>query len=164
MDDESRQRLLAKCELFAGLDRQQLARIAALCREVKYARDREIFAEESAGTELYIIPAGRVGIELNLGPGGCHERITVVKDSEVFGELALLDGCRRSARAVALDDLELLVLDREALLGQMREDPRIGMVILSAFSRILARKLRDTNIALRNALLQQTGLIHQLPY
>lgn len=164
MHNDERQRLLAKCELFASLEPAQLGAIAGLCREVTYARDSEIFAEESAGTELYIIPAGRVGIELNLGPDGRHERITVVKDCEAFGELALLDGYRRSARAVALDDLDLLVLDRDKLLALMRDDPRLGMAIMSAFARILARKLRDTNLALRNALMQQTSLLHQLPY
>ena len=45
---------------------------------------------------------------------------------EIFGEIALLDGGPRTADAIALDDCELLMLDRRDILPLLMEEPSVA--------------------------------------
>jgi CRP/FNR family transcriptional regulator, cyclic AMP receptor protein len=62
-----------------------------------------------------------------------------------FGELALFDGGARTATAVAVEDGEVLSLDRENLLVYVRRHPEAGLDMLE----IMARRIRETNLRLR---------------
>ena len=54
---------------------------------------------------------GRVKIRAP-SPGGKEVVLNVIEPGDVFGEIALLDGKERSADAVAMQETELLVLER----------------------------------------------------
>lgn len=155
--------ILKKSALFAEVPEEQLESIMALCREVACKAGQEIFDEDSEGTELYIMPQGRVSVEIRLGGEEAHtERIYQVKDNEIFGELALLDGHRRSAKTRAMEDLRLLVIRRSDLFALMEQNSRLGYIIMRNLSKVLARKLRDSNMALRNALMEQKHILNLL--
>lgn len=146
--------LLTSAEIFSGLSSAEVEKIVAICREVKFAAGQTIFEEGSEGTDLYFIPEGRVSVELSLPGGSTGERIYQAKDSEIVGELALIDGHRRSATTRAIDPVILIAIDRGDFLSLVEENTHIGYVVMSNLCRILARKVRDTNIALRNSLMQ----------
>jgi CRP/FNR family transcriptional regulator, cyclic AMP receptor protein len=92
-----------------------------------------MFMVRNGSVELYAkdIMGQKIVLETP-GPGG------------QFGELALFDGGARTATAVALEDCEVLVLDREDLLGYVRGHPEAGLDMLA----IMARRIRETNLRL----------------
>lgn len=153
--------VVAKLEIFQGLSAAEIDSLIALCREATYESGDVIFEEGTDGDELFIMPQGRVSVEIRLGGDVVTERIYQVRDNEAFGELALVDGYRRSARARAMENIRLLVLSRKDLLPLMNRQNHLGFVIMGNLSRILAAKLRDTNIALRNALMQQKYVLNE---
>lgn len=76
----------------------------------RYAAGEAIVTEGDAGSEAFVIQAGRcevatasLGYIRELGPG------------DVFGELAILAGSPRTSTVRAIDDVEVLVVDREVL-------------------------------------------------
>ncbi len=146
---------LRHVDLFAGLDDAGLSAIAAIAREQQVAAGTVIFEEGAEGDSLFILPEGRVGIELKLFNNTVTEQIYQARDHEVFGEVALIDGHKRSARTRALDNLNLVVIERARLLELMNANHALGYLVMTNLSRVVARKLRDTNIALRNMLMQQ---------
>ncbi len=147
--------ILAKTDLFSGLDASALALIAPLCQKRPYKTGEVIFEEGVEGQEIFIVPEGRVAIELRIRQDMTTEQIHQVKDYEVFGELCLVGGHRRSARTRALENLELLVIGRDGLKRAMDADPSLGYRVMQNLAGITAGKLRDTNIALRNIIMQQ---------
>lgn len=147
--------ILQTVDLFSGIGDDALSRVAAIARSQHAAAGSVIFEEGADGDSLYILPEGRVGIEMKLLDNAVAEQIHQARDHEVFGELALIDGFKRSARARALDNLDLVVIERKALVALMEADKALGYLIMGNLARIVARKLRDTNISLRNMLMQQ---------
>lgn len=138
-----------------GLTDQELDEIASICRERAFAKGDEIFGEASMGTELYIVCIGRVSLEVALPnrPGRQAERLATADPGKVFGELALVDGSPRSARARALDDTTVIEIANEDIHRVMETHPRIGYIIMRNLATVLCARLRNTNLWLRNELL-----------
>ncbi|HUR90193.1 MAG TPA: cyclic nucleotide-binding domain-containing protein [Ramlibacter sp.] len=63
----------------------------------------------------------------------------------VFGELGILDGKPRSATVTAVTDMEIAVLDRDALRRLVDEMPGVGCALLSAIIVRVGERLRATN-------------------
>lgn len=146
---------LQATELFSGLSDEEINIVAAAGREASCKAGTVIFEEGAPGNDLYVLSGGRVAIEIRILNDTVTERIHQVKDNEIFGEFAMIDNHARSARTKALDDLEMIAVDCKRLRQSMNENHHLGYVIMSNLSRILARKVRDTNLSLRNSLMQQ---------
>jgi len=67
--------------------------------------------------------------------------LTVFRDGEVFGEIALLDGKERTADATAAADCELLVVARRSLLALLERRPELALQLLI----VLCERIRRTN-------------------
>lgn len=106
---------------------------------VRYPQETLIFKEGQAGTFMYVVVRGRVGIAVgaNLveiaGPGG------------TFGEMAVVDQSPRTARAGSLEEVELLAIDRASLMQLIKAKPAFAMALLKA----VAERLRHMNEQLK---------------
>src|SRR5207249_1865452 len=78
---------------------------------------------------------------------GREVTLTELDRGDFFGEMALIDGQRRSADAVVAEDAQLAVLSREHFLSFMRSSPDIALEMLTA----LANRLRHTDELLRRS-------------
>jgi CRP-like cAMP-binding protein len=68
---------------------------------------------------------------------------------EVFGELSLITSAPRSANVVALTDVDLMVLEREAFHKQVAENPQVALNLLAVLGRRLTTvtdRLQETTI------------------
>lgn len=138
-----------------GLTDNEIAALAPICKEKTFDQGEEIFGEASMGQELYIVCKGRVSLEVNLPnrPGNRAERLAVAQAGTVFGELSLVDGSPRSARARALNDSIVIEINSEQMRQLMEDYPRIGYVVMRNLATYMCSRLRDTNLWLRNELL-----------
>lgn len=154
--------ILKSTELFSGLSDEEIASLAAISRQDHYASGTIIFEEGGVGDDLFILPEGRVSIEIKIVQDTVTEQIYQARDNEVFGELALIDGHRRSARTRAMEDLNVVAMGSIALRTLMDSNHHMGYVIMGNLARIVSRKLRDTNLSLRNVLMQQKYIFGDL--
>lgn len=153
---------LKDIDLFEGLTEDELRAICELGRVDPYPQGTLVFEEDSDGTEVFIVLSGRVGIELTLTSSSRPEVIHTVRARDIFGELALIDGHRRSAAARALGETELLVLPRAALKDHLKANEHVGLVVMSNLARILSTRLRKTDLSLRDVLSQQQVIFKAL--
>jgi CRP/FNR family transcriptional regulator, cyclic AMP receptor protein len=137
--------------LFAELDDEALARVAALCQSETVAADTHLFHEGDAGDRLYLITSGAVRISRQI-PGSGEEALTVLRPGQVFGEMAVFDRTERSTDAIAQEATTLLTIQRDALETLLVNDPALARVVLWAFVRVLSGRLRATNDSLRSFL------------
>ncbi len=141
MEDAARLKPIA---LFSGLSDNELEEIARIIRRVSFGRGEMIFAEGDAGDALYLVERGRVRISKVLSGIG-EEALAILGPGSVFGEMAVLDGGKRSANATAQEDVELLALDRDRFNALLLEDKDLAYQVLSVIVRTLAARLREMN-------------------
>ena len=148
-------KMLRETAFAEGLTDEEIAVIASVCTERHFSQDDEIFSEASTGSELYIVCKGRVSLEVSLPnrPSEKQERLTTATIGMVFGELSLVDGTPRSARARAIEDTIVVELTSSKVHPLLEQYPRIGYVVMRNLATLLATRLRSTNLWLRNELL-----------
>ena len=146
--------MLRQTAFSEGLTEEELKVISPICHEFQFKEGEEIFSEASKGSELYIICKGRIGIEVALlnGVGRRSERLELATSGMIVGELALVDGSPRSARAFSYEDTTVLEIKSDDIRKIMEEYPRIGYIVMRNLAVVLTRRLRNTNLRLRNEL------------
>lgn len=122
-----------------------------------------IFDEGDAGIDLFIIQAGRVEISRS-GPGG-RRVVAQLTPGEFFGEMSVVLGETRTARAVAVGPTTLLELDGDTLEAMCIERPeiairmiqRLATRLISAERRLAAMGLDELVGPLVRYLASQAG-------
>jgi CRP/FNR family transcriptional regulator, cyclic AMP receptor protein len=131
--------MLHNAPAFSGLDRDQLALLATSVGSQSFERGEVLFHQGSIGSVLYIVVSGQVRI-YTISKGGQELTLTICKEGEFLGELALLDGLPRSASAQAMRPTTTLTLHRSAFLHTIAACPQIAAAVLEA----MAARLRQT--------------------
>ena len=94
-----------------------------------FAPGEVIFEDgDDAHDEAYVVHAGTVEI-VKRSPGG-DRRLNLTKEGELLGDIALFRRARRSAAAVALTEVELLVVRNERLEWLIRNRPELTLELL----------------------------------
>lgn len=94
-----------------------------------------IFEEGDPGDQLYIVQSGEV--ELVRVTSERQRTVARVGPGDFFGELGLVLGGARTARAVAVSTTRLIALDRETLEGMCLDQPEIAIRMI----RVLVSRL-----------------------
>lgn len=138
--NSARHAVLAQHFLFKGLAPLELDRILALAVERRYNDGQIIFQKGDEGSSLMAVLAGRVRISVS-SEEGKEVVLNVIEPGSTFGELALIDGKRRSADAIAAGSTLLLVIGRREFMGLLQRVPQISIQMLID----LCRRLRLTS-------------------
>jgi len=143
--------MLADVELFEHVSDEDRARLAEFIDLRQLAAGDTLFRTGEPGDSLYIVRTGEIELFIK-DTAGQKIALAVAGVGEVFGELALLDRGPRTATAVALDDTELLALDRDDLLLLFQKSPNAALRLLAAMSHMTrkADELLRTRVS-RNA-------------
>ncbi|MFW5833074.1 MAG: cyclic nucleotide-binding domain-containing protein, partial [Pseudomonadota bacterium] len=139
---------LAKLELFRGLDPGDRKRLEALVQPFRFEKDDVIIREGDPARLFFVIAKGSVSISLRL-EGDRRRRIATLGPGLAFGEMALLDGGRRSADVVADETVVCYGLSVGQLHELAAERPQLLITILSNLARDLSERLRRANEEIR---------------
>ncbi len=102
---------------------------------VRFEKGSVIFRDGDPGNGMFSVLAGRVSIRKG------EREIGVVPQGRSFGGLSFLLSSPRVATAVALEDVELVLLNNENINNLMNEYPEFVLEML----REMALRLRETN-------------------
>ncbi len=122
--------------LFDGLPAERIADIAGQCRWQRIAAGSQLFDKDSDTLDVYFVQRGAVRI-LTTGPDGREVALADVTAGHYFGELAAIDGMKRSARVVAAVDSVVAALPGPAFLGLMHQHPPLALRVLERLTRII---------------------------
>ena len=136
---------LRQVPLFESLDNEAADELCHLMTSVDSKAGAFLFRHGEQGDAMYVIEQGKVRICVQTLDG--HEvTLTELGRGDFFGEMALLDGQRRSADALVSEDARLAVLWRDHFLSFMRGNPDVALEMLTA----IANRLRRTDELLRH--------------
>jgi uncharacterized membrane protein len=130
--------MLARNELFEQLTEEDRAQLAQVVDRRELAAGATLFQAGEPGESLFVVSKGEVELFIK-DTAGQKIVLTVARDGEIFGELALLDRGARTATALALVDTELLELDREDLLLLFQKTPEAAVRLLAAVGHMTRR-------------------------
>jgi CRP-like cAMP-binding protein len=145
----NREEVLANHFLLRHLRPEELARLAATATLVRHRPQATIFQKGDPGGSMMAVVRGRVKI-CTYSADGKELVLNIIDRGGLFGEIALLDGQPRSADAVAIEDAELLVLERNRLMPFLTANPEIATRLIA----VLCQRLRATSEVLEDALLR----------
>jgi CRP-like cAMP-binding protein len=98
-----------------------------------YTRGQIIFCEGEPGDELYIIREGKVKIVKR--NNDAELILSVLKEGDIFGELAIVSEKFRNATAICFEKTKLLPIDRDSLMVLIGHSPEILKRIFMAISQ-----------------------------
>jgi CRP/FNR family transcriptional regulator, cyclic AMP receptor protein len=122
--------------LFASLHDEAARDLRDLLRTRDVEAGTLLFRAGDAGDAMYLIQSGRVVVSV-AGDGKKDIVLAELAQGDFFGEMAIIDGGRRSADARVSERARLAMLSREAFLQFIRSNPTVAIDMLSAtFSRL----------------------------
>lgn len=127
--------VMGRVRLFAGLDDEQVRRLASHCRVARFAPGDPIIREADEDRTLYVLLEG--GAEIRRG----GDDVGRVGAGECLGEMSLLTGEVHSATARATGPILAATLGHHELEALFRQRPDIGVVILRNLATGLGEKL-----------------------
>ena len=144
VEGKSMVEILEQINLFAGLGRDHLKRVADIGQEEKTKTGKKVFSEGDPGDKFYIVLDGAVRIS-RVVPGMGEEALAVLRPGAYFGEMSLIDSSTRSATAFAHESLKCFVISRTDLEDLLFVDRDLAYELLWNFVRTLSSRLRATN-------------------
>jgi CRP/FNR family transcriptional regulator, cyclic AMP receptor protein len=131
--------ILRKAQLLALLDEQEMNTLAQQTDIRKLLAGQTLFAMGDPGGAMYLVLDGTIEL-FQPQENGEKLMLKIAEPGEMFGELSLLDNQPRSANARALEDSELLVLDRNDLEILFKRHPESAFDIIA----LLTKRVRET--------------------
>lgn len=143
---------LRNVPIFNELSERDLEKIVGLGVRKKYKKGGIILLEEETGAALFVIISGKVKI-VRMDDDGREVILSILGESDFFGEMAILDGLTRSASVVATAKSELFMIHRRDFLRLLNEYPSIGIALL----RELTGRLRKADAQIKSLSLKDAA-------
>lgn len=153
---------LKSVPIFSGLDSERIRQISLLGTRKFYKKDTTILRENETGSALFVIISGKVKVS-RVSDDGKEIILTILNESDFFGEMAILDGLSRSAGVTAIEETELFMIQRIDFLNLLQEHPEISVALLQELTRRLrASDMKIKSLSLRDAEGKVATVILQL--
>ncbi|HZL31906.1 MAG TPA: SulP family inorganic anion transporter [Pseudolabrys sp.] len=142
---------LDEIDFFTGVSADELKALHRVLKLREFAAGEAICREGDAGDRMWLLAKGSVSVRLEVKDQRGSRRIASLGRGTVFGEMALIEGARRSASIVADEAVACYELTSEDFAVLLRDSPGIAATIMRNTARELARRLRRTSEDLRHA-------------
>ena len=147
--DENR-RLFERHGFFGQLSQSDLDAVLSHARTEHYPAGKLIFIKGSPGRSMMAVLRGSVKISLP-SIAGREIVLAIIKEGEIFGEMAFLDASERTADATAIADCDLLVIDHRDFMPFLERRADLCIKLL----KLLCLRLRQTNDHVEGALFER---------
>jgi len=148
--------------IFSELDDSTLDQISKLGIRKSFIKDSVVLFEHETGSALFVIVNGKVKVS-RVSDDGKEVILTILGESDFFGEMAILDGQSRSANVTAMEDSELFIIQRSEFLDLLQSHPEIAVALLQELtSRLRAADMKIKSLSLKDAEGKVATVILQL--
>ncbi len=98
-----------------------------------------VFKEGDKDKSLGIIIKGAIDILKG------KTKLTTLRNSQSFGEMALIDGEPKSATGIAVKETVIFFIREDDLIQLTEDDPELGVQLMKKISKMTTRRLRQTS-------------------
>ncbi len=137
---------ISEIDLFNGLSAEERKLVEGIVRPLVFEKGDVIIREGDDAKLFFVLARGTVSVQIKLhGEGQRRKRVASIGPGLTFGEMALLDGGKRSADIVANEKVICYGLGVEELHELAADHPNIMITILSNLTREFSERLRHAN-------------------
>jgi CRP/FNR family transcriptional regulator/CRP/FNR family cyclic AMP-dependent transcriptional regulator len=142
---ETKIKLLKGVDIFSSFYDEHLALFAKIANYKSYDKDEVILRQDDTENHfLFLIASGQVKVFIS-GIEGTEVILAILNKGEFFGEMSLIDGEPRSASVKAVQKSDLLVIQRDDFLNELKKNSRLAMTLLIEMSQRIRKT--DQNLA-----------------
>jgi glutaminase len=140
---------LSELDLLKGLSAKDYRLIEPLVKPLVFEKGEVIIREGAEAKLFFVVARGTVSVQIKVpGQNGRKKRVASIGPGLSFGEMALLDGGKRSADIVADEKVICYGLAVDQLEELAAEHPNIMITILGNLTRDFSDRLRHANEAI----------------
>ncbi|HET7788240.1 MAG TPA: mechanosensitive ion channel family protein [Myxococcales bacterium] len=132
---QHRAAVLEQIEMFAGLSTDDRNRLAEGMRPAPFGRGEIITRQDSPAHWLYVLNKGECEVRVH-GEGGVEKVVARLASPNVFGEMGVMTGERRTASVVAASEVECYRIDKDVFKSVLRNRPDL----VDNISQVMARR------------------------
>ncbi len=159
---EAQSNFLKYVPIFSELDEETLNKISKLGLKKQFKKDSVVLFENENANTLFVIISGRVKVS-RVSEEGKEVILTILGESDFFGEMGLLDGMSRSANVTAIEDSELLLIQRADFLELLNSYPEVAIALLQELTeRLRAADMKIKSLSLKDAEGKVASVILQI--
>jgi CRP-like cAMP-binding protein len=148
--------------IFADLDDETLNKIFKLGKTRTFEKDSVILMEHETGSAFFVIFSGKVKV-YRVSDDGREVILSILSESDFFGEMAILDGLTRSANVTAIEDSEIFIIQRADFLDLMYSHPEVSISLLQELTkRLRAADMKIKSLSLKDVEGKVATVILQL--
>lgn len=140
---------LSKVPIFSELNEETLNKIEKAGQRKSYNKGETILLEDDPGTALFIIISGKVKVARSSNDGK-EVILTILNANDFFGEMAILDGQKRSATVSTIEKSEVFIIQRDDFINLLYNHPEISIALLQE----LASRLRNADMKIKSLSLK----------
>ncbi len=134
-------------DFFSGFPDGAIEKISVTITEQSFQPGEKIFSMGDRSDQIFFVRKGTVKIGLPLTGGMIHHLLTLSR-GDFFGEMSFLDKGKRSADAIATNDVMLYILSRKQFEKINEFHPEIAGIFFERLAYAISQRLRLTNIEL----------------
>jgi glutaminase len=135
---------LTQLDLFKGLKPDEYRLVESIVRPLIFEKGEVIIREGADAKLFFVVARGTVSVQIRV-QGDRKKRVASIGPGLSFGEMALLDGGKRSADIIADERVICYGLAVEQLQELAAEHPNIMITILGNLTREFSERLRHAN-------------------
>ncbi len=148
--------------IFADLAEETLEKIGKLGKTKVFDKDSTILMEHESGTALFVIIRGKVKV-FRVSDDGREVILSIMSESDFFGEMAILDGLTRSANVMSIEESEIFIIQRSDFLDLLYQHPEVSISLLQELTkRLRAADMKIKSLSLKDAEGKVATVILQL--
>ncbi len=154
--------ILRYVPIFSELDDEIIEKIASLGKVKEYENESIIFMENETGNAMFIILEGKVKVS-RISDDGREVILSILDEADFFGEMALLDGQKRSANIISIENAKLFIIQRKDFLDLLTQHPEVSISLLQELTkRIRIADMKIKSLSLKDAEGKVASVILQL--
>ena len=133
---------LLETALFRDLDPTELSEVVRIMQIQRVRATHPIFREGDEGDAWYVVFEGQADVvkEAQVGP---PRKLSALGQHSCFGEMAILDGSRRSASVVASDEVTVFRFPRAPFMELLDEGSLAAYKLVYQMALVLCERQRN---------------------
>ncbi|MEI7429385.1 MAG: Crp/Fnr family transcriptional regulator [Betaproteobacteria bacterium] len=128
--------MLAGSQLFSTFPPEALGELAKQAVIKNVPEKQIVFEKGDPGSQMFAILQGRVKIS-SFSEDGKEVIFAILESGDFFGETSLLDDLPRSATCTAIEDCQMITLERKNFIPFLERNPKLAIHLLSLLSQRL---------------------------
>lgn len=146
-------KIISESSIAEGLTAEETRKLTDIAEPLQFFAGDIMIKDQDSSYDIFIVYEGKVSVEIKRFPyDSTAQPLQLLKTGGVIGEFAFIDRSPRSANVMAHENVKCLRLPGEALENLIKNDYKIGYLIINNIARILTSRIRNTNLELRNQL------------